>query len=311
MSGILACNEVCQDGRVLITDPYCPNPSITTYKRIQVPWKNINSCPTVVSPCHPWWLFRAHGFDLFFDSVDDIPPVNDLQEYEFPGLAATLVKVEVSWYEYGTSNRQAKGSSLMTGGPISKKPGRWDGRPLTNTGGAVFNKIVCDIGNGVNINIPPTGRILAELLVPDLDAFIGPDDQNPLNELAPSLPSEKIGVTRVVPSGFLTEFPFGYPSAKYTQSVYVSATQTTQTIPMPPLVKSISAYRADVAGGGAPIVDILFREDSPLNIPIAQHILAQNGDPLCGCPVPENAGAIRVTTGGYTGIVTIVLELDL
>lgn len=309
MSGWLPCNETCPDGRLLVTPAYCPNPLITHYKRMQVPWKNINPCPTYVGHCHPFWLFRAHGFDAIFD-INDVPNPNKAPLNAFARNPATLAKVEVSWYEYSSNPRQPKGDSLMAPGPIPPQPGKYDGRPLINQGTAVVNRIICDIGNGVNINIPPSGRINAEILLPDLTAFTAAGNVLPQN----GLPTQDVGMTRITPSGFLTEFEFGYPSARYTQSVYVETgqgNQNAQQFQIPPLVKSISAYRADADSMGAPQIDLLFKEDPPLDVVLSQHILLSNVAPLCGCPVPENAEAIRVSDGGYTGIVTIVLELDL
>jgi len=309
MPAILPCNEVCPDGRVTIVGPYVPNPVITSYRRVPIPREIINQCPTVVIGCQPWWFFRAHGFDLFFDSPEDVPPVSQIERWQFPENPATLCKVAVSWYEYSEASRSAKGVSNMQGGPIASAPGRYAGQPLMNTGGGVYNQIICDIGNGVNITIPPSGRILADILVPDLTAFL--EAGNILPEGEPALPSEAVAMTRVTPAGFLTDETLGHEAATYTQTVFVGAgppPQLTQTFLIPPLARRLTAYLS-VPGAGTPQVQFLFKENAPLDIPLAAFDV---GPVAAGRDesVPENAEAVRVVSNGYDGLVTLVFELE-
>ena len=306
MTTTIVCQEICPNGKVVVVGPYVPNPLITYYRRVKIPGEVIAQCPRIVGPCAPWWFVRAHGFDKFFDSVADVPPPNDVPLNQWPREPATLVKIEFSWYEYGESYRANKGPNLMSGGPIAPAPGQYDGASLLNTGGKVYNRIICDIGTGVNITMPPSGRVTAELLVPDEQAYAAAGGILPEGPI----PRDPVALTRVVPAGFPNDQgTIGYPSARYTQSVYLEQAQAEQFFPIPPLVRSVSAYRSDVAGAGAPIIDFLYKQD--ILAPLSQIILRADENPVCACPVPENAGFVRVSSNGYTGIVTIVFELDL
>lgn len=306
MSGILSCPELCPSGSVQIVGPYVPNPLITTYRRVQVPRKIINECPTFTAPCPPWWIFRAFGYDLFFDSVADVPPTSMIERFEFPSDPGTLCKIEVFWYEYRESNRANKGPGSFTGGPISPRPGAYAGQPLLNTGGGVFSRAVMDIGQGVMISLPPSGRILANILVPDLEAFEAAGNVLPDEE---GLPNDAIAMTRVTPAGFVTAGQIGYPSARFTQSVFVNpaAGPATQTFPIPPLVRGATAFVASLGQGANPRVEYLFKPDFPA--PLASYEIAP-GQP-CDCPPPETAEVVRVTSNGYDGIVTLIFALDL
>lgn len=308
MPAILPCNEVCPDGRVTIVGPYVPNPVITSYRRVPIPREIINQCPTVIIGCQPWWFFRAHGFDLFFDSPADVPPVSEIERWQFPENPATLCKVAVSWYEYSEASRSAKGASNMQGGPIASAPGRYAGQPLMNTGGGVYNQIICDIGNGVNITIPPSGRILADILVPDLTAFLEAGNILPQAEPFDALPTEAIAMTRVTPAGFLTDEALGHKAATYTQTVFLEAVgQTTQTFLIPPLARRLSAYLSNPQDGTAEI-QFLFKENAPLDLPLAAFNIGP--EPGLNESVPENAEAIRVVGDQYNGFVTLVFELE-
>lgn len=138
-----SCWDLCPSGNALVTPAYPPIPTLTTYRRVQIPaqpW--IDACPTGPGACKPWWVVQAFGWDKF-QAPNLLPPDENAFDASQP---LSMIKVLFEWH-------------LARSRVV---------------------RIIADLGEGISTIVGPTHKVRVDFMLPELrgNEVIPPQFQN-------------------------------------------------------------------------------------------------------------------------------------
>lgn len=284
------CFDPCPDGQSVTVGPYVPFPFTPFWKKITSPFTItnkdgaarlrvgmgegglINICPPEWVPgyCKPWWIVKAFGFD-------NIIPVPEDEDLEFlPNIESqqpfTMLKMEVRGYEYGQFRQ----------------------------------RVVFDIGSRLDVTFGPTQRLEADILVPDVERYLGAGLVVP----EPFASTNFAAQSKIVPSAVQGD-PIGHSTGRYTQSVFLTdPAQPTLTFDLPPAAKRVQVF-VDDPTAPAPTVEFLLPLPAPTP-PIVVETIVVGPDTEGDHEIADNAKQVRVSIGAGEPdrIVTLVFDLS-
>lgn len=291
---LLSCYDPCPEGYAVATQNslpggYLPIPTITRYRAVReqqnIPL--ISLCPQVPGhgPGNCWTTISLEAFEELVDPDNARDPPKSSYVLPAPGLSTPAV----------------------TGMPpfsMCKAQVRWTGARNH------VSQVLVDIGGRMEITIPPSRTVEADLLVPwegENDEWMGPvppDFDDPANPGEVTLlRGRALAIGRAVHSTSNR----GAISGTFTQSVFLeSVDQNVVTIPIPPAARTVQFYRTGT--NGVPVYDWIF--DPALQGALGN--IAVGADTEGHHDVPQNAKLLRITQGAAANqIVTAVFGIAM